>query len=430
MLIKKLSLLECRYPLEYLGNFETNDVNINQIVPLLVRGIQACSHETYIDCPYYEQLSYVGDTRVQVLTTFVMTNDDRLIRRNIDLFDFSRFRWQLVAEHYPSRTPQLSSTFSLLWISMVFDYSQWRGDIAYIKQKMIGVRAVLEQFRNLLDSAGLLGFLPAWSFVDWVDSWEFGKVPTDNSGVSSFNNLLFVQSLKQTAEIEAYIGEYDLAQRNLFLADKIKEKVIDLFWDEEKALFADDLGHKFFSEHTQCIALLNDLLKQKEANICFNSLCEMKTISKASIYFTFYLIEVFKKFNRGDLIHNKIKFWIELQEKGLKTPVEQPEPTRSDCHGWGSHPLYHMAASLCGIRPINFGFQKIEIAPSPGPLTKIKCSIPHVKGWIKVNLEFNKAGECYGTISLPPNCQAHFKWRGRVTNIVGLENEEIQIFSR
>jgi major membrane immunogen (membrane-anchored lipoprotein) len=34
------------------------------------------------------------------------------------------------------------------------------------------------------------------------------------------------------------------------------------FWDEARGLYADDLEHKFFSEHTQCFALLSDRLPQ------------------------------------------------------------------------------------------------------------------------------------------------------------------------
>ena len=29
-----------------------------------------CAHETYMDCPYYEQLQYGGDTRLEILATY------------------------------------------------------------------------------------------------------------------------------------------------------------------------------------------------------------------------------------------------------------------------------------------------------------------------------------------------------------------------
>ena len=45
---------------------------------------------TYMDCPYYEQLQYVGDTRVQCLVSLFKTGDARLMRNAIDLIDDSR----------------------------------------------------------------------------------------------------------------------------------------------------------------------------------------------------------------------------------------------------------------------------------------------------------------------------------------------------
>ena len=72
--------------------------------------------------------------------------------------------------------------------------------------------------------------------------------------------------------------------------------------------------------------------------------------------------------SRGDC--DRMELWFNLIEQGFKTTPEAPEPTRSDCHGWGAHPLYHDFASLLGIdgknrRPAAFGFERVEIAPIP-----------------------------------------------------------------
>jgi len=62
----RLEFFETRYPTENLAKFESSDPRLAALIPLAVRTLQMCSHETYMDCPFYEQLQYVGDTRLQV----------------------------------------------------------------------------------------------------------------------------------------------------------------------------------------------------------------------------------------------------------------------------------------------------------------------------------------------------------------------------
>ncbi len=40
-----------------------------------------------MDCPYYEQLQYGGDTRIQGLVSMYMTGDGRLIKNAIEQLD-------------------------------------------------------------------------------------------------------------------------------------------------------------------------------------------------------------------------------------------------------------------------------------------------------------------------------------------------------
>lgn len=76
--LERLALLETRLPLENDGAFACSDAEMAGVAALSARGIQMCAHETYMDCPYYEQMMYVGDTRLQMLTAYVMNAEDRL----------------------------------------------------------------------------------------------------------------------------------------------------------------------------------------------------------------------------------------------------------------------------------------------------------------------------------------------------------------
>ncbi len=83
-----------------------------------------------MDTPYYEQLQYVGDTRIQALISYAVAGDDRLARQAIEAFDQSRIPDGITHSRYPSSLPQNIPTFSLLWIGMVHDYWMYRPDPA------------------------------------------------------------------------------------------------------------------------------------------------------------------------------------------------------------------------------------------------------------------------------------------------------------
>lgn len=417
--IHRLALDESRYPCENEGAFDDGDPQLPGVLALTTRGIQMCSHETYMDCPYYEQLQYVGDTRLELLTAYALMRDDRLAKRAIELFDFSRRNGGFVNERYPSYQPQYSLTFSMIWALMLNDYACWRNDPAFVKARVIGLRAMLEQFEPYVNRNGLLENLPGWSFMDWTSGWFGGVAPDGASGVSSVNNLLYVYALQKSAQVEDYLGEPLLAQRLRAKAGRTAAAVRAKFWDGSRGLMADNLSHTEFSEHGQCLALLTDTLTGDQAQRCFAQLLAAPDLKRTTIYFSFYLLETWQKFGRGDLIVERLSFWKDLVRQGLKTPVESPgDSTRSDCHAWGSHPLFHLHASVAGIRPASAGFRTVRIAPEPGELPKIISRTPHPDGFIELNLTFS-SGHCQGTVKLPPGISGVFAWHGREQKLNG-----------
>ena len=419
--VHRLGLDESRYPYENESRFDAGDPALGGVINLAVRGIQMCAHETYMDCPYYEQLMYDGDTRLELLTTSVMTRDDRLVKRAIELFDFSRRNWGFVNERYPAYLPQLSPTFSLIWALMLNDYAFWHNDPAFVKARALGLRSMLEEFPPYLNSDGLLEDLPGWSFMDWVPQWKTGYAPDGEHGVSALNNLLYVYALQKSAEVEDSLGEPLLAQRLRQRAQRTASAVRRKFWDDSRGLIADNLAHDQFSEHAQCLALLSDTVTGPQAQRCFEQLLQAPDLKRTTIYFSFYLLETFQKFGRGDLIIERMNFWKDLVKQGLKTPVEMPGNTRSDCHAWGSHPLFHLHASVAGVRPASPGFRTVRIAPLPGKLPQIVSRMPHPDGFISLDLKF-QGQRCEGTVELPPTITGVFVWQGKEQPLKGGAN--------
>jgi hypothetical protein len=416
--IDNITLQETRLPLEYEGSFSCNDAEINSIIPVAVRGIQMCSHETYMDCPYYEQMMYVGDTRLQVLTAMIMSGEERLNQRTLELFDWSRQETGFVLERYPSTPLQLSTTFSMIWVLMLRDYAWWQRSPEFVKSCMKGVRGMLEEFKAHQKDAELLDNLPGWAFIDWVPSWFCGYAPDGENGCSAVNNLLFLNCLQAAAQLEDAFGEAHYAAANRAWAERIAKAVKEKFWNEKRGMFADNLDHSLWSEHSQCLAILSGNFNDNIIERSFAGLISAEDLARTTVYFSFYLLDTFKKMERGDLIYKKLDFWKEMIKLGFKTPVEAPEPSRSDCHAWGSHPLYHLHASMAGIRPADAGFTSVNIAPQPGGLSELTGSLPHPDGKIEYTMQ-QDGSEWKIDLALPTNLKGELFWQGETHQLTG-----------
>ena len=134
-------------------------------------------------------------------------------------------------------------------------------------------------------------------------------------------------------------------------------------------------------------------------------------LARTTIYFSHYLFETLYALGRTDALIDRLALWVDLKQNGFKTPVEMPEPSRSDCHAWGSHPLYHYFASILGIRPGGLGFRSVEIAPRLGPLRSASGRMAHPRGEIVVDLH-TADGALHGTISLPEGVAGTLRYDG------------------
>ena len=412
LMLQAFSLIETGYPLKVESHFAASDPRLAAVIPIGVRALQMCVHETYMDCPYYEQLMYIGDTRLEALTTFTLTHDDRLPRKALTFFDRSRLLDGYTQGRYPCRIAQVITPFSLWWIGMAHDFLYWRDDADFVRSLLPGVRGVSEYFRGLLDADGVLGLANGWKFLDWEASWQHGVPANGWFEPISAVSLQFVLALRQKAEVEEFFGESLLAERDRRTAWQVMNAVTRQFWNEERGLFADDLGRQSYSEHAQCLAILTDLLPpDKQARVA-NGLLTAPDLWRTTIYFLHYLFEALYLLGRGNEIIPRLALWFGLQAQGFKATPESPEPARSDCHAWGAHPLYHYHASLLGIRPAAPGFRQVRIAPQLGALTFAESILPHPAGQLttRVTREGNKLR---AETVLPEGITGTFVWEGR-----------------
>ncbi|MCC6416358.1 MAG: hypothetical protein IT582_10660 [Opitutaceae bacterium] len=410
LVLRALAVERTGYPLRIGGKFACDDPSLEAVQRMGERGLQSCMHEVYVDCPYYEQLMYVADTRVQMLINHALSGDDRLVRRGIELFDWSRGVNGFVRMHYPSSIRQESATFAMIWPWMLHDYALWRDDAGFARKHLPGMRALLEGLTACADGDGLLGLPPGWLFVDWVPAWPAGWAPGVREGrLSALVNLHWLRTLQCAADLETWHGEAGLATRWRRAAGKLAKELPRRFWSARRGLWADDDSHGSFSQHAQALAVLAGL--RAPALKKWFGADAPKALHRATIYFQHYVFDALGRIGRGGEILPALDGWRDLVALDLKTPLESEDKGRSDCHAWGAHPLYHLRATIAGVRPMAPGFARVRIAPQPGALTAIDTVLPHPGGEVKLRAKF-AAGRVDAEVALPRGISGEFVWRG------------------
>lgn len=412
------------YPFEQKASFESNDESLKPIWDVGWRTARLCAGETYFDCPYYEQLQYVGDTRIQALISLYVTGDDRLMRKAIQQFNDSRTPNGLTSSRYPTSVPQVIPPYSLFWISMIHDYWMFRQDDDFVSSFLLGVEGVLHWYEQRIDNTGMLGPMEYWNFVDWPDEWAWdseigiGGVPAGaEDGNSSIITFQYIYALNQAVELFKAYGKTQVAEHYRNLIGSLKEAVKKQCWDESRQLYADTPEKKEFSQHANVTAALVDLAPQGHEADFLKKVIADKSLIQSTFYYQFYTFQALKKLGLADLYLEQLQPWHDMIDLGLTTFAERPEPTRSDCHAWSASPNYDFLATVAGIEPAEPGFKSVKIQPAFGHLKWIRASMPHPAGEIKVDLKKRGSNHLEGQISLPPDVTGVLIWDGRTIEL-------------
>ncbi|MDB5123176.1 MAG: Bacterial alpha-L-rhamnosidase [Mucilaginibacter sp.] len=401
------------YPFKRTAVFNTDNTEIKQILDIGWRTARLNAWETYTDCPYYEQLQYIGDTRIQAMISYYNTNDDRLARNALTLMDHSRIAEGVTRSCYPTKGTQIISTFSLWYICMLHDYWMYRNDSDFIKNKLIGERAVLDFFSKYQQPDGSLKDTPYWAFVDWAGNLAGGVKGADGS--AAIYDLQLLWAYQWAAEMEAKIGLQDYARIYHQKAAQLKTTIQRKYWDPVKKLYADTKEKTGYSQHVNSLAILTGMVSAVDMPAVVNRLLNDKSLTQCTVYFKYYLNQALIKAGLGNDYMSWLGIWRENIAIGLTTWAEDSslQTVRSDCHAWGASPNIEFFRTVLGVDSYAPGFAKIKITPHLGTLTNVSGDIPHPDGKVSVNYKLaNRRWQI--NISLPAKTSGILVWKAKV----------------
>jgi hypothetical protein len=408
------------YPFVQKASFASSDTSLEEIWKTGWRTARLCAGETYFDCPYYEQLQYEGDTRIQSLISLYNTGDNRLMRKAINDFFISRVPEGLTQGRYPSSRLQVIPPFSLFWVSMLYDYWMHCSDDQFLKQYLDGAEIVLKWFENRVDPEyGMLGPLQWWNFTDWNKAFPNGTPDGATDGHSSVVSLQFAYTLQQAAPMFKYFGRGETADRFAKLADWLAKNTYRHCFDAGKMEMANTPEKNSFSQHAGIMGILANAIPPEKQKQALEKVLYDSSLSQATFYYRFYLTRAMIKAGLGSLYYSQLTPWRDMLKMGLTTFAEQPDPTRSDCHAWSASPNYDFLATLCGILPDAPGFKEVLIRPELGKLKEVNGSMPIPSGMVEVSLSRNGKSGISGEITLPRNTGGRLVWGGKEIKLRG-----------
>jgi hypothetical protein len=404
------------YPFQERGQFASSDPELEKIREICWRTARLDAHETYMDSAYWEQLQYVGDTRLQALISYVVSGDDRLARQALRAFDGSRVPEGITLSRYPTSLPQFIPPFSLLYVSMLHDYWMYRPDKAFVKELLPGTRTVLDWFIARQREDGFLEKLPWWGFVDSPQGVK-NFPPHDGEGRSAVITLQFIGALRDAAELEAALGDEARSARYRQRAESASNAVYERCWDASRGLLADTPEKNSFSEHANLLAVLFDVIPRNSQSAVMGKVLASHASSEpklapVSLFFQFYLARAADHANLGDRYLELLEPWREMLAKHLTTTPEYPDPSRSDTHAWSAHPAYDLTTLVAGIAPDAPGFARVRIAPHLGTLSWVIASLPAPAGLIETSYRVAE-NRLDAIITLPSGLDGVFVWKGK-----------------
>ena len=404
----------CAYPFQRVSTFAAKgDPDLNKMLDVGWHTARLCANETYMDCPYYEQLQYFGDTRIQTMVSMYNATNMHLVKSALEMGRRAMLPDGLTYSRYPTGIPQIISSYSLSWIGMVYDYWMYRGDAEYVKSLLPAVRQILSWYEQWMKPDGSLGYVPYWFFCDWSEGFSGGMPIREKEGNSAYQDLTYLMALDEAAAMEEKVGLPALGQHNTEVATLLRRDFKKKYGDDSRGEFADTYDHRNYSQHTNIMAILTDIVTGDEATrLCRKILTDSK-LTQTTIYFRYYLFMAMKHVGLGGQLTEQLGIWRQQLKEGMTTWAEMPEPTRSDCHAWGASPNVELFRTLLGIDTAAPGFGKVRIQPDLGDLREASGSVPHPNGMVGVDYRVTKKGDMKATIDLPATISGTFVWKNK-----------------
>lgn len=365
------------YPVSYSGSFSCSDSNLTQLWSIIRWTTQLCMNDMFYDSPkHQEPIACTGDYFIESLINYYAFGDVWLTRQTL-------IKTALMLEK--NNYDMFHTSYSLLWVQMVYQYYQYSGDKQLIVELIPYINKLNLLFETYLSREYLITNAPDFMFMDWVKIDKFNAHHPPAVIGMGYMTAFFYKSLLEAAELNKVVGNSSVEKHNTKLAKKIKTAFNNQLWDNKANLYKDGIpfiaqsnNHWFYpkdtaivtySPHVNTLAVLYDIAPKNQQKGIMKYVLNQDNIDLQP-YFMFYVMAAVEHVGLFDTLGLEIlKKWDDgiCEETGtLKENWQEVTETGYNgdySHAWGGCPLLLMSRNILGVKHSFFGSKTVEITP-------------------------------------------------------------------
>ncbi|RYZ28695.1 MAG: alpha-rhamnosidase, partial [Chitinophagaceae bacterium] len=372
------------------GSFRCSDDLINRIYDVSKYTLHLNTREFFIDGIKRDRWVWSGDAYQSYLMNYYLYFDSPTVERTMAALRGK----DPVTGHINT-----IMDYTFYWFLGIYDYYLYTGDKTFIKQFYPRMQSMMDYVLGRRNKDGLLQGLPGdWIFIDWAAGLS-------KQGEVSFEQLLFARSLETMALCAEIANDNSSAASYKSLADDMKKKLFQLYWNENKKALVhsrvDGKQTENVTRYANMFSIFFDYFSPQQKQAVKTSVLLNDQVQKITTpYMRFYELEALCAMGEQDYVLKEMKeYWGGMLNLGATSFWEEYNPTKkgaehyamygrefgkSLCHAWGASPIYLLGKYYLGVKPTSAGYATYEIQPVLGGLQWMQGAVPTPAGNIEV----------------------------------------------
>lgn len=392
------------------ASFSSNRSLLNSEYEMGKYTIKVGNQNLYVDTQSRERQNYMGDTYINMMTSFGVSSNYSLMKRSLE---------------YALNNPTWPAEYRLYSINGAYKYYLYTGDTQFLQDCYSKLVSCLNEYS--ITSRNLIGKCSKTILVDWPiadrDNYKY-----DEAYYNTVINAVYVGACNNMANIAQVLGKN--SSQFTSKRDTVKNAMINQLYDPSKGYFYDGLDSngnaiKHYAQQATMFSLAFGVYNSQSMANTMASMIEKQGLNKTSVYGSYFVLQGLYESGNGTIARKLLTdsssysgahTWQNMLNRGNGMATEGwdsgVKTNMSYSHPWGSGCTAWLVQGLFGITPTSAAYKTFDMKIQTGGVSQAKVKVPTLKGSIdasytlsgnNINLSVNVPMNTTGRILLPYN---------------------------